>query len=140
MGLQKPSKRDWQSSYTRKSFHDELPPVLPGRSIASKEHTNSSLNLNTSTKHNNNNHMVVKKAGAGPPPPLNLVSMKGTSNNNKLQPRTTRTATLRKLKLRNSVMNMPSPMTSVPMMAKRAQSTSNLLIDQNNTTKYKQKK
>ena len=39
--------------------------------------------------------MVVKKAGAGPPPPLNLVSMKGTSNNNKLQPRTTRTATLR---------------------------------------------
>ena len=123
------------------SFHDELPPVLPGRSI-SKEHINTSNNnLSTSTKNNHHHAVVLKKAGA--PPPLNLVSMKGppsTNNHNKLQPRTTRTATLRKLKLRNSVMNMPSPMTAVPTMAKRAQSTSNLLIDQNNTTKYKQKK
>ena len=84
---------------------------------------------------------IKKVTGAPAIPPLNLVSMKGTNNNNKLQPRTTRTATLRKLKLRNSVMNMPSvPMNSVPIMAKRAQSTSNLLIDQNNTTKYKSKK
>ena len=99
------------------SFHDEqLPPVR--RRSKSKEHAPLS----------NSTTMASTPMSSKTAPPLNLISMKSQPSNF-IQPRMTKTATLRKLKLRNSVMNMPSPTmlttASVPMVKRTTSSLDN---------------
>ena len=99
------------------SFHDEQLPPVRGRS-KSKEHAPLS----------NSTTMASTPMSSKTAPPLNLISMKSQPSNF-IQPRMTKTATLRKLKLRNSVMNMPSPTmlttASVPMVKRTTSSLDN---------------